>query len=116
MTFEEAVQQYDGSEIDFKNSLTRMCNNGQLYSKFLHKFLTDGTYRDFCEAYEQKDMDRMLHTAHTLKGLSGNLGLSRVYEHSARIVEQIRNGETDIDSRPLDEAYGDIIEIIKNLE
>ncbi|MEA5003990.1 MAG: Hpt domain-containing protein [Christensenella sp.] len=116
MTFGEAVEKYDGKEIDFKNSLARMCGNEQLYCKFLRKFIDDSTYSDFCAAYAQKDTEQMLHCAHTLKGLSGNLGLNKVYEHSAYIVQKLRKEEIDIDPQPLSEAYNEVIEIIKQLD
>lgn len=117
MTFQEAAEKYSGQGIDFKDVLKRMGGNESLCVKFLHKFLEDQTYGEFCTAYGKDDMRQAMVHAHTLKGLGGNLGLRGVYEQSACIVDKLRSGETDIarEAQALKEAYEAAVDTIKQI-
>lgn len=114
MTISEAGRKYP-EDIEVKSALERMCGNEALYVKFLRRFLEDTHYQEFCRAFKQGDREEAMHSAHALKGLAGNLGLMALFEQSARVVDQLRREERDIDTDGFHEAYRKAASIIEQL-
>lgn len=79
--------------VDTDAALARMMGSEALLSRLLGKFPADQGCARFEAAVAADDPDAALEAAHALKGVSGNLSLTRVYELSARICELIRAGE-----------------------
>lgn len=71
--------------------LERFCGNELLYTRFLKKFIADGTYAELAKAMEDADADTILRAAHTLKGVSANLGLDALTAASAEMVSAVRS-------------------------
>lgn len=76
--------------VDFNGAMRRFCSNSDMYEKFLTKFLDDPNYEKIGPAFETGDYDEALTAAHTLKGVSANLGLNEIYRISSSIVDHIR--------------------------
>ena len=88
---------YSAIESDGDVALGRFMGNKNLLTKFLGKFLEDNNYRLLDEALKVNDYETALAASHTLKGVSGNLGLDPLYHYSSEIVNAIR-----------EKRYGDI--------
>lgn len=77
-----------GMEID--RTIERFSGNEALYFKFLKKFPGDENMEQLTRAVEEGDSETALRAAHTLKGLSANLGMKELYEISSRMVRLYR--------------------------
>lgn len=99
MTIQECYQKLDG---DFDQAEKRLSSEA-LIMRFLTKFLDDGSFSQLCIAMEEGDRDKAFRAAHTLKGVSGNLSLSRLYLSVSQLTEVLRYGSECIptDAAPL---------------
>ena len=61
---------------DMDGTLERFMNNEMLCMKFLRKFPEDTTFGEMQKAFAQGDAEEFFKAAHTMKGVSGNLGLT----------------------------------------
>lgn len=102
---------------DVKGTLNRFMNNETLYLKFLRKFLEDNNYQLLVENYMSNNFEEMFKAVHTLKGVSGNLGLTDLYNKSSEMTNLLRNqngNNTNLDEnvkKDLDRLYLEICEI-----
>lgn len=92
-----------GADVDI--TLKRFMGNEAIYMKFILKFLDDKNYDVIMDCLEKKDYPGAFAGAHSLKGVSGNLGLNPVYEASSMITELLREKQDDeVDTEKLNEA------------
>lgn len=77
-------------EIDVEGSLARFAGMESMYIKFLKKLPEDENYQKLKEAVDGQNNEEIEVSAHTLKGISGNLGLTGIYDKSSRIVSAVR--------------------------
>lgn len=82
-------------DIDIQGSLARFSNFEPMYIKYLKRFNTEPTYAALKEAVNNKDFGAIETTAHTLKGIAGNLGLNTLYRDFNAIVQAVRAQEQD---------------------
>jgi HPt (histidine-containing phosphotransfer) domain-containing protein len=87
MTYEEALQEIG---VDISVILNRFSGNNGLMEKFVRKFPQDNTFNELKAAIAAKKYDDIETTAHTLKGVSGNLGFTELYTQSAALITAIR--------------------------
>lgn len=100
---------------DTQTALERFINSEDLYVKFLGKFLSDPSFSEIKPFIDAGDNDGALKSTHTLKGVAGNLGLTKVYEIAADMVNKYRAGDPSGASARYDElagAYNDMVRII----
>lgn len=77
---------------DVDGALARFLNKEDFYTKCYKKFLDDPAFAGLDEALKQKDADAAFRHAHTLKGLTANMGLTPLHDLVVRIVEPLRGG------------------------
>lgn len=80
--------------------------------RFVKKFAQDKSFFEMKSAMENGDTETAFRAAHTLKGISMNLGFDRLYEASYDITEALRTKETDKAAQKLPEVekrYNEII-------
>ena len=63
-------------------------------------FLEDGTYAELEAAVEAEDADAAFEAAHTLKGLSLNLGLDPLTGPACALTDALRAGQRDLPAVP----------------
>lgn len=80
--------------IDVDTALERFMGNENLLKRMLKKFVADGTFDALSEAVANGDTAAALTASHTLKGVSGNLSLSTLYELTAKQVDLYRAGDS----------------------
>ncbi len=80
-------------DVDYEGAMRRFCSNDEMYEKFLLKFLSDPNYSKIRPAFEDGKLDDALIAAHTLKGVSANLGFNSIFRICAEIVDSIRADE-----------------------
>lgn len=107
---------------DVEGTLHRFMGNEALFSKFLLKFRDDKNYAGLEESLEQENYEEAFKYAHTLKGVSANLGLNPVCVPVSVLTELLRGktaSEVDTDQvavqrAALREAYSRFMELIGN--
>lgn len=117
---EKFRKQMEKNGADVVTTLKRFMGNETIYMKFLMKFPEDKNYDAIMENIRKNDYDAVFNSAHTLKGVSANLGLKPVYNASSQITELLRNRseqQIDVDrlneyTLQLQEAYGCFREIL----
>ena len=90
MTIQECYQKLGGDYAQVEKRLPGI----HLIRRFIAKFLDDGSYPELCRAMEQGQTEEAFRTAHTLKGVSANLGFDRLTASSGELTELLR-GRTD---------------------
>ena len=86
MTIQECYQKMGG---DFAQIEKRLPNVG-LVKKFLAKFLDDKSFSELCRAMQAGQPAEAFRAAHTLKGVSANLGFDRLFASSEKLTELLR--------------------------
>ncbi|MCI2058070.1 MAG: Hpt domain-containing protein [Oscillibacter sp.] len=79
--------------INTQEGLTRFSGNEALYERFLRRFPADDNFARLCRAVEERDAAAAFTAAHTLKGITGNLSMNRLYGDLCPLVEALRRGE-----------------------
>lgn len=98
------VDRLRAAGVDYDAGLKRMCGNEPLYHKFLKKFPEDKSITQLKESLQNEEIDAAFCAAHTLKGVSGSLGLTPLYEASSVLCEMLRKGEP-ADAEKIAAAY-----------
>lgn len=91
MTIQECYQQLGGDLAQVEKQLS----SEKLVKRFITKFLDDGSYSELCIAMEEGARDKAFRAAHTLKGVSGNLSLNRLFSSVTQLTELLRS-ETEV--------------------
>lgn len=101
-----------GNDVD--GALGRFMGNEMMYVKFLGKLESDDSFDKLGAAFAAGDVKECFAASHTLKGVLGNLGLTRLVELNTPIVETARGGampqETDVEA--FKAAYLETLKII----
>ncbi|MCQ4637281.1 Hpt domain-containing protein [Anaerovorax odorimutans] len=101
---EKTVLALGEAGVDTEAALRRLGGNAALYEKILMKFLDDQSFSEIGPALDQDDYETALKAAHTLKGVSANLGMDRLADACAEVVNHIRANEPD----PAKNAYPEL--------
>ena len=89
-------KQLEEAGIDVASALERMMGSEELLERLLRKFLENQQYPALCAALKGGDMEQAMITAHTLKGVCGNLSMVSLYGLFARQVDALRAGELSL--------------------
>jgi HPt (histidine-containing phosphotransfer) domain-containing protein len=81
--------------INQEEGLKRLMNNKKLYTKLLNKFKAETNLDELKRFIETQDYENAQISAHTLKGVSGNLSLTALYEQAVAIESQIKDRSLD---------------------
>ena len=81
--------------VDIQDGLKRFVNNTALYEKMLKKFPAAAAGLPVMEHFQSGDLDAAVANAHTLKGMTGNLSLTPLYEAYTQIVALLREGKPE---------------------
>lgn len=85
------------SSLNMKSGLAQVMNDPALYMDLLMSF--EKNYRswpeDIIAALKLGDLEQCRHLVHTLKGVSGNLGMEKLFSLSVRMELCIRGNEID---------------------
>ncbi|MDD3193466.1 MAG: Hpt domain-containing protein [Oscillospiraceae bacterium] len=90
MTLRECYETLGG---DYDEVFARL-RKEELVWKFAVMFLSDPNFDTLCMALASGDREEAFRSVHTLKGVSQNLGFSRLYESSKNLTEHLR-GRTE---------------------
>ncbi len=110
---------YKTLSVDHNEVLRRFSGHEEIYLKYLKRFPDEPTFGELQQAVAENDTDKIEKTAHTLKGVAGNLGIKILFEASAQLVDAVRAKEYD-KIQPLfasvSDIYGNVCSAIKQSE
>ena len=83
---------YEETGSNYQAALSIMMNDA-LTERMIKKFMENNSYNAILEAYAQNDIKKVFALAHTFKGVTGNLALTKLYEIACELTEATRNKE-----------------------
>lgn len=88
--FRDKFEAYGG---DYEDTMKRFMGSEPTYLRILKMLLQDENMGKLEQALAEGDLAAGFEAAHTLKGVSANLGLTPLCRSVCRIVEPLREGE-----------------------
>lgn len=89
MTLTECYEKMGG---DYAEVMSRLRTDERI-QRFLLKVADDKSFDLLCESMAAKNMPEAFRAAHTLKGVCGNLSLTRLGRSSSALTEALRGRE-----------------------
>jgi len=83
----------DPEYMDVESALKRVGGNDALYKKLLKLFLEENRMNDLCDTINNGDSETAGQMAHTIKGVSANLSLTKLRAVAADMEQKIKGGE-----------------------
>ncbi|QTA80623.1 Two component system response regulator/histidine kinase, PAS domain-containing [Desulfonema limicola] len=104
--------------IDKKSGLKRVAGNWKLYKKMLKEFYADysDTGRSIEKWVKNGDFEKIARLAHTIKGLSGNMGADNLYKAADELELAIRNKEFDEYIEYIDKFEKSLDQVLKSVK
>ena len=88
--FRDTLEAYG---VDYQTTLDRFLGNETLYRSLLDRLFEDDSLQKLGGALASGDTAKAFEAAHTLKGVTGNMGLTPLYAALCTLVEPLRTGE-----------------------
>lgn len=93
--------------VDIADGLKMLGGNSKIYARLLQTYQSGDLYEKFVQAVQSGDIEAMRVAAHTLKGATGNLHLTPLFEKSKDIESKIK----DSGAAPSDEDLNELEQI-----
>ena len=77
--------------VNWQEIMERFVEDEEFYESCLRSFMEDSAFIELQEALKQNNFAAAFEYAHTLKGVSGNLGLTNFSSSVRELVEALRN-------------------------
>lgn len=77
---------------DYEAVRQRICKE-EIIQKFLLKFLTEPSFEQLCTELDANHPEEAFRAAHSLKGVSQNLGFDRLSVSAEEMTEYLRNNQ-----------------------
>lgn len=106
--------------VNYEEGLRRFVGKAPLYEKYLGRFPQDPTFSELTAAMQEENYELAFRSAHTLKGIAGNLSFDAFMGEVEHLVEALRN-QKDIPAAkqlfpPLAEKYQALVAAIRGAE
>ena len=99
-------KQMEENGADVETTLKRFMGNEKMYMKYIMKFLDDKNFDSIRENLESQNYEAVFNAAHTLKGVTANLGLNPVNAASAEISELLRGkAASEVDAEKVNAVF-----------
>jgi CheY-like chemotaxis protein len=107
--------------IDVAGGLARVGGNRGAYLRILRRFAADNreTTAGIRQAIEEEDLETAARLAHTVKGVSGNVGATSLYQIAADLESSLREGVDEATPGRIerfDEALGTVLATLAVVE
>lgn len=110
--FKEIFSAYGG---DYDATIARFMGSEAMYLRILPMLFQDENLEKLGGSLRDGDSEAAFVAAHTLKGVTGNLGLSPLYQAVCEMVEALRT-KSDADYSALYGVIADEFEKVRRLE
>lgn len=102
---------------DVETTVNRFMGNEAMYEKFLKKFTDNSNYSGLEESIREENYEEMFKYAHTLKGVSANLGLDPIYKAASDLTEEIRGKQAEeVDKGRVQDIWQELQSVYKTFE
>lgn len=81
--------------VDVDGGLKRINGNEKLYTKLLGSFIKSVNTYQVGVDFDGNDLEEVIEKTHAIKGVSGNLSITPVYESYTKIVDLLRTGKPE---------------------
>ena len=81
--------------VDTDGTISRFVGNEDIYAKFLTGYIAEERMPDIYKALAEKNTDELIMKTHKLKGVSGNLGMTEIYDLAEEAISLLRSGTYD---------------------
>ena len=81
--------------VDLDGALTRVLGDRELYLECIQDFLQENSYNRLKECMAVGDYEEAIAPAHTLKGVTANLGITPLNEKIVVVLETLRGGKRE---------------------
>lgn len=101
---------------DYSALLERTCGDEELIMMLMQMFLDDDSWNSMCSFMESGETENAFRSAHSLKGSSGMLGFTALFEKMKVITDMLRVGDLDGAKGVFDEtksAYEAAVELVR---
>ncbi len=102
--------------IDVADALNRFSGSNELFEKYLSRFIGEKSYIELVEAMGKGDFAHAENCVHSLKGITGSLGMVSLFESSCALLAAFREKkESQYASlfMQVQEKYADIEAVIR---
>jgi len=107
---------FEKAGFDVTGAIRRFAGNEALYEKYIFKFIDDKIYGNLAKAVGEGNIESIFTEAHTLKGVSGNLGLNPLFDPVSALVTATRGqkSQADIDTlfAAVETGYNAVITVL----
>ena len=79
-------------DVNLEEAMERFIDDEELYLTCLLKYVKDDAFGRLGECIGKREYEKAFEYAHSLKGVSGNLGLKNIYGLICTMVENLRAG------------------------
>lgn len=86
--------------VNVDEGLARINNNEKLYTRLLGTYVKSTEANVVSADYTDADVPDMIEKTHAIKGTSGNLSITPMYEAYSKIVDLLRTGRAE-EARPI---------------
>lgn len=83
----------ENAGIDVQSLINRLMGNEALITRFMQKFIDDDSFEKLSAAICDENYEAALAASHTLKGMCGNLSITKLFDLFTKQVELIRAGK-----------------------
>jgi hypothetical protein len=111
-------QEYKELGVDIESARQRFLGNRGLFEKFLFRFPNDQNYGKMVEALKAGDLKEAFEGAHALKGVCGNLSLSKLYNEVSELTEMLRAEKlpSQEEIERLEGVYQDTLQLVASIQ
>ena len=103
---------------DYDDTVRRMGGEENVH-KFLKMFKDDPSFERLVKALSENDADGSFRAAHTMKGVTINLGFTKLYNASAELTETLRNASSTVGTEKMFERvkteYSTVMDYLNTL-
>lgn len=92
MTLEDVM---DAAGADHEATLRRFAGNRALLERIFRKYPADPSFAELRAALSARNYAEVERAAHTMKGVTANLGFQRLSGMCAELVDMVRGGRTE---------------------
>ncbi len=103
--------------IDVNDALNRFSGSNELFEKYINKFIGERSYTELVISMEKKDYAAAENAVHSLKGITGSLGMTSLFESSCALLAAFRDKREELFIPLFNEIefkYAEISTVIRN--
>lgn len=113
---EKFKRQMEESGADVETTLKRFMGKESMYMKYVMRFLDDENFDKIRESLKSQDYEAVFSAAHTLKGVTANLGLNPINAAASEMSELLRGkAAADVDAAGVEAVFTELAEAYERI-